>query len=120
MFLTDISRLGCTIALDDFGTGYTSFSYLTKLPIDVIKIDRSLITDINVNTNLQDIVRAIITMSESLNIENVFEGIETQDELNMITEISNEAIIQGYYFSKPLNEDGVCEWFSKQKESNVS
>ena len=115
MFLTDISRLGCTIALDDFGTGYTSFSYLTKLPIDVIKVDRSLITDIHENRNLQDIVKAIITMSKSLNIENVFEGIETKDELDMITEISDEAIIQGFYFSKPLDKDGVCEWFGKQE-----
>ena len=115
MFLTDISRLGCTIALDDFGTGYTSFSYLTKLPIDVIKVDRSLITDIHDNRNLQDIVKAIITMSKSLNIENVFEGIETKDELDMITEISDEAIIQGFYFSKPLDKDGVSEWFGKQE-----
>ena len=120
MFLTDISRLGCTIALDDFGTGYTSFSYLTKLPIDIIKVDRSLITDIHENKNLQDIVKAIITMSKSLNIENVFEGIETKDELDMITEISNEAIIQGFYFSKPLNEDAVCEWFINQTNSNIS
>ena len=111
MFLTDISRLGCTIALDDFGTGYTSFSYLTKLPIDIIKVDRSLITDIHENKNLQDIVKAIITMSESLNIENVFEGIETKDELDTIKEISDEVIIQGFYFSKPLDSDGVSEWF---------
>ena len=59
-------------------------------------------------------------MSESLNIENVFEGIETKDELDMITEISDEAIIQGYYFSKPLDTDAVCEWFNEQDQSNVS
>ena len=111
MFLTDISRLGCTIALDDFGTGYTSFGYLTKLPIDIIKIDRSLITDIHENKNLQDIVKAIVTMSKSLNIENIFEGIETKAELDMVNEISNQAIIQGYYFSKPLEPNEVREWF---------
>lgn len=120
MFLTDISRLGCTIALDDFGTGYTSFSYLTKLPIDIIKVDRSLITEIHVNKNLQDIVKAIITMSKSLNIGNVFEGIETKDELDMITDISNEAIIQGYYFSKPLTADGVSDWFNNLNHSHIS
>ena len=117
MFLTDISRLGCTIALDDFGTGYTSFSYLTKLPIDIIKVDRSLITEIHENKNLQNIVKAIITMSQSLNIENVFEGIESKDELDMITEISNKPIIQGYYFSKPLTADGVYDWFNNQNHS---
>ena len=114
MFLSDISKLGCTIALDDFGTGYTSFGYLTKLPIDIIKIDRSLITGIHTNQNLQDIVRAIVTMSDSLNIENVFEGIETKQELDMVRQIHNEAIIQGFYFSKPLEVEGVVEWFSNQ------
>lgn len=110
MFLSDISNLGCTIALDDFGTGYTSFSYLTKLPIDVIKIDRSLVTGIEENKNLQDIVRAIVTMSQSLGIENVFEGVETDIELNKVAELSGK-IIQGYLFSKPLNVSEIDAWF---------
>lgn len=109
-FLTDISKLGCSIALDDFGTGYTSFSYLTKLPIDIIKIDRSLVTGIDNNRNLQDIVRAIVTMSESLNIKNVFEGVETSDELKMVQEL-NGKIIQGYLFSKPLGQLEIENWF---------
>lgn len=109
MFLTDISNLGCTIALDDFGTGYTSFSYLTKLPIDIIKIDRSLITDIHINKNLQDIVRAIVTMSKSLGIKNVFEGVETQEELEMVKDLDG-GIIQGYFFSKPLEVSQVDSW----------
>ncbi len=111
MFLTDISQLGCTIALDDFGTGYTSFSYLTKLPIDIIKIDRSLITGIEQNKNLQDIVRAIVTMSESLGIHNVFEGVENEDELQMVKQLNGE-IIQGYLFSKPLELTQIDAWFS--------
>ncbi len=111
MFLSDISNLGCTIALDDFGTGYTSFGYLTKLPIDVIKIDRSLITGIHENKNLQDIVRAIITMSKSLGIDNVFEGVETLEELKMVEQIHG-VTIQGFYFSKPLEQHQVEKWFS--------
>ncbi len=110
-FLTDISNLGCTIALDDFGTGYTSFAYLTKLPIDVIKIDRSLITGIHSNKNLQDIVKAIVTMSASLGIKNVFEGVETEDELAMVEKL-NGVVIQGYYFSKPLETSKIHEWFA--------
>ena len=111
MFLTDISNLGCTIALDDFGTGYTSFAYLTKLPIDVIKIDRSLITDIHINKNLQDIVRAIVTMSKSLGIHNVFEGVETNDELAMVKQLDG-TVIQGYLFSKPLESSQLHTWFT--------
>ena len=114
MFLSDIHNLGCTIALDDFGKGYTSFSYLTKLPIDIIKIDRSLVTDINTNKNLQDIVRAIVTMSQSLNISNVFEGVETEDELNMVNQLNGE-IIQGFLYSKPLEEHQLEEWFENNR-----
>ena len=115
MFLSDISKLGCTIALDDFGTGYTSFAYLTKLPIDIIKIDRSLITDIHLNKNLKDIVRAIVTMSESLGIQNIFEGVETEEELEVIKAI-NGKIIQGYLFSKPLELSQIDNWFDEHKQ----
>ena len=110
MFLSDISKIGCTIALDDFGTGYTSFSYLTKLPIDIIKIDRSLITNIHMNNNLKNIVRAIITMSKSLGIENIFEGVENKEELAVINELHG-TIIQGYLFSKPLEISQIDDWF---------
>jgi len=109
MFLTDIHDLGCTIALDDFGIGYTSFTYITKLPIDIIKIDRSLITGIENNKNLQDVVRAIVTMSNSLGIENVFEGVETSEELAMVDSLHGK-IIQGYLFSKPLKQADVALW----------
>ena len=109
MFLTQISKLGCTIALDDFGTGYTSFSYLTKLPIDIIKIDRSLVTGIDKNKNLQDIVKAIVTMSQSLEIKNIFEGVETTNELEMVKQLNGE-IVQGYLLSKPLEVSQIDNW----------
>ena len=112
IFLTDISKLGCTIALDDFGTGYTSFTYLAKLPIDIIKIDRSFITDIDKKVDLQNIVKAIVTMSQSLGVENVFEGIETKEELNMVKQLQGK-IIQGYYFSKPLKSSEIISWLKK-------
>ncbi|MDH5516995.1 MAG: EAL domain-containing protein [Gammaproteobacteria bacterium] len=113
-FLTEINRLGCTIALDDFGTGYTSFSYLAKLPIDVIKIDRSLVAGIDKNKTLQDIVRAIVTMSQSLGIENVFEGVETPKELAIVKQLQGK-IIQGYLFSKPLDVDDIENWSFEDK-----
>jgi len=114
-FLNEISELGCTIALDDFGTGYTSFSYLTKLSIDVIKIDRSLITSIDTEKSLQDIVKAIVTMCESLGIENVFEGVETQEELDALQQL-NAKTIQGYFFSKPLEVSELERWFETEKK----
>ena len=111
VFLSDISALGCTIALDDFGTGYTSFSYLAKLPIDVIKIDRSFITDIHLKKELQNIVLAIVTMSNSLGIENVFEGVETTNELEIVKELGG-TVIQGYLYSKPIESSEVADWFN--------
>ncbi|MFK5914962.1 MAG: EAL domain-containing protein [Woeseiaceae bacterium] len=109
MFLTDLSNIGCSIALDDFGTGFTSFGYLIKLPIDTIKIDRSFITDIHNNNDLQNIVKAIVTMCESLGLQNIFEGVENSKELDIVKNL-NGSIIQGYFYSKPLAANKVSSW----------
>jgi cyclic di-GMP phosphodiesterase Gmr len=90
-------------------------SYLARLPIDVIKIDKSLIRNINENKNLQSIVRAIVTMSKSLGMKNIFEGVETDAELAEIKNMNGE-IIQGYLFSKPLNTAGVNEWLNMDND----
>ena len=115
VFLDEIHSIGITIALDDFGTGYTSMNYLAQLPIDVIKIDKSFIQNIDSSVNLQSIVKAIITMSESLAIENVFEGVETAAELAEIKKM-NGTIVQGYYYSKPLKVNDINEWLSHTKK----
>lgn len=109
LFLNKIHSLGCSIALDDFGTGYTSMSYLTRLPIDCIKVDQSFIRDIDSSKTLENIVRAIVTMSSSLGLRNVFEGVETVAELNTIKKL-NGAIVQGYLYSKPLNVEDIERW----------
>lgn len=113
-FLDEIHSIGCAIALDDFGTGYTSMSYLARLPVDVIKIDKSLVRNIDKNNNLRSIVSAISTMSNGLGIKNVYEGVETARELSAIQEMSGE-IIQGYLFSKPLKAMSAIEWISAGK-----
>ncbi len=109
LFLDELHSIGCSIALDDFGTGYTSMSYLARLPIDVIKIDKSLVRNIHNNESLRSIVKAIITMSSSLGKTNVFEGIETNAELAEIKKL-NGTIIQGYLFSKPLKTVDIDGW----------
>ena len=86
-------------------------NYLAQLPIDVIKIDKTFIKHIHKTENLKSIVKAIIMMSKSLNINNVFEGVETQNELDVIKEI-NGSIVQGYYYSKPLEESKVIDWLT--------
>ena len=111
--LDELHAIGCTIALDDFGTGYTSMTYLARLPIDVIKIDKSLIHDIHEKNNLKSIVGAIVTMSHSLGMKNIFEGVENTSELNEIKKMNGE-IIQGYLFSQPLHEDEIRGWILKE------
>ena len=101
--------IGCTIALDDFGTGYTSMNYLARLPIDIIKVDKTLVRNLDINNNLRSIVKAIVTMSEGLGITNIFEGVETMAELAAIKKMGGE-IIQGYLFSKPLDAHSAVKW----------
>ena len=109
LLLDEIHSIGCTIALDDFGTGYTSMSYLARLPIDIIKVDKELVHNIDVNNNLRSIVMAIVTMSEGLGIRNIFEGVETMAELATIKKMGGE-VIQGFLFSKPLSADEAVKW----------
>lgn len=112
-FLDEIHSIGCVIALDDFGTGYTSMNYLARLPVDVIKIDKSLVRDIDTSNGLRSIVSAIVTMSRGLGISNVFEGVETAEELAAIKEMNGD-IIQGYLFSKPLTDTDAIRWLNTE------
>lgn len=116
VFLKELHESGCSIALDDFGTGYTSMSYLTRLPINSIKVDQSFIRDIDSNHTLENIVRAIVNMSTSLGMKNVFEGVETEAELEKIKQL-NGAIVQGYLYSKPLDVHGVHNWLNADRMS---
>ena len=117
-FLNKIHDLGCTIALDDFGTGYTSMTYLAHLPIDIIKIDKTLVRNIGENNNLKSIVNAIVTMSTSLGMKNIFEGVETISELEEIKKMNGD-IIQGYLYSKPLNNYDIIKWLARDRDKNV-
>ena len=114
IFLNNLHDTGCSIALDDFGTGYTSMSYLTRLPIDIIKVDQSFIRGIDKSSARETIVKAIINMSESLGIKNIFEGAETEAELDVIKKLNGE-IIQGYLYSEPLEESDIDKWLNDMK-----
>ncbi|MGO0063814.1 EAL domain-containing protein [Brevibacillus fluminis] len=99
--LQELAEYGVRFSLDDFGTGYSSLGYLRKFPIHKLKIDRSFITDITMNKHDQAIVATIISMANHLQLDVIAEGIETQDQLDIL--MSNDCKeIQGYYFSRPL------------------
>ena len=98
--LIELKRLGVSIALDDFGTGYSSLSYLKRLPIDVLKIDKSFVDGIGVDEKSEYIAESIIKLSHSLNLKVVAEGVETKEQLGYLNKMKCD-IAQGYYFSKP-------------------
>lgn len=108
--LNDLNRLGIRISLDDFGTGYSSLSYLKLFPIHKLKIDRSFITDITHNENDKALVATIIAMAQNLNMNVIAEGIETKDQLDVLTANDCQEI-QGYYFSQPLSAAEVEKAF---------
>ena len=100
--LEQIKRLGVRVALDDFGTGYSSLSFLKKYPIDIIKIDRSFIKDMLIDKEDAAIVKAVIALAESLNMEVIAEGVDCHPILARLADWSCENY-QGYYLNKPMS-----------------
>ena len=99
--LKEIKALGVSVAVDDFGTGYSSLSYLKRLPIDVIKIDRSFITDVGSDADGAQFVTTIVTLGHSLGLSLVAEGIETTAQFGLLRDSRCE-MGQGYLFGRPM------------------
>jgi len=96
-----ISDLGCKISLDDFGTGFSSISHLHSFPIDIVKIDKSLMPSSSPKKDIKPILAGLIVMIQSLELDIIAEGIETEIDLNVCVELKINKM-QGYYFDKPL------------------
>ncbi|ALO33895.1 hypothetical protein CMT41_03505 [Colwellia sp. MT41] len=101
--MQSLKRIGFSFAIDDFGTGYSSLAYLKKMPVDVIKIDKSFIFGMLENHSDFQIITSTIAMVKNLGLIVVAEGVETKAQLRSLTENDCD-IIQGYYFSKPIPE----------------
>ena len=99
-FITHVKAFGCRIAIDDFGTGYSNFAHILRLNVDFIKIDASLIKNLDVDLSAQDIVRTIVEFAHRLNIKTIAEFVHSQDVYDECKEIGID-YLQGYYLSEP-------------------
>ncbi len=111
--LHNLQKLGVKISLDDFGTGYSSLNYLTKMPIDTLKIDKSFIDNICTNKKDARIAESIIGLAHSLKIKVVAEGVETKEQLELLREKKCD-IVQGYVFYTPLHPEELEDLIKRQ------
>lgn len=105
--LQRLHEQGFTLSMDDFGTGYSSLGLLKNLPVDVIKIDRSFFENSQYKTRARAVIENVMQMAKRLNIHTVAEGVERQEQIDMLRDMGCE-IVQGYYFSKPMPVSEFC------------
>lgn len=108
---------GFGIAVDDFGTGYSNLSYLGKLPITTLKIDRSFVKDVENNPEDAEIVRTIVAMASALDLKLVAEGVESAEQLSFLERAACD-VVQGYFIARPLMPKMVEAWLDQPKALN--
>jgi EAL domain-containing protein (putative c-di-GMP-specific phosphodiesterase class I) len=104
--MRQLKELGIQIALDDFGTGYSSLQYLTRLPIDQVKIDRSFVNNLGASRSDIAIIKSVLLLAEALEIEVMAEGVETQKQYDLLRELKC-SLFQGYFFARPQRAGDV-------------
>ena len=114
-FFRELKRFGVKMALDDFGTGYSSFGYMKDLPLDIMKLDRSLINDIDSDKRAQMIVQSMITIIHGLQLHVVAEGVETVEQFQFLKG-NNCDFIQGYFFSRALPQHEFVQYYFAMKD----
>jgi predicted signal transduction protein with EAL and GGDEF domain len=105
--LSELRKLGVCLCIDDFGTGYSSLSYLRRFALDILKIDRSFVTDMLNNGESQEIVKTILSLGRNLRMKVVAEGVETREQMTLLKSLGCE-FAQGYLFSRPLESAAVA------------
>jgi predicted signal transduction protein with EAL and GGDEF domain len=105
--LSELRKLGVCLCIDDFGTGYSSLSYLRRFALDILKIDRSFVTDMLNNSESEEIVKTILSLGRNLRMKVVAEGVETSEQMTLLKSLGCE-FAQGYLFSRPLDAAAVA------------
>lgn len=117
--LNKIHGLGVSISMDDFGTGYSSLASLKTIPFDVLKIDRSLVCDVNDNDTSRRITSAIVAMGKALKMIVLAEGVETGEQSKLLTDLGCD-LAQGYYYSKPRPANEIEAMLIPSDSSNMA
>ena len=112
--LRAIREMGVEVAIDDFGTGYSSLSYLAKLPVNALKIDRAFIVNMASNADDLNIVAAIISLAHSLNLRVIAEGVETEEQANLLR-LHKCDEIQGYLFNPAVPAEQIERFLREGK-----
>ncbi len=113
--LMELQEIGIRIELDDFGTGYSSLNTLYNLPIHALKIDRSLVSNIEGENPTRAIISASIAMAKAMSMEVIAEGVETRAQSVFLGQ-AGVTVQQGYYFSRPLPFDAFATFLEERKE----
>jgi diguanylate cyclase (GGDEF)-like protein len=111
--LAELRALGCRIAIDDFGSGYSSFSYIHRLPVDCIKIDRSFVTEMAENSQAAMVIKTMIDLCGNLHLDHVIEGVETEEQLRQVND-AHARHVQGYLFSKPMPAASIARYLEDE------
>ncbi len=115
--LNALRQMGLTLAIDDFGSGFSSLNYLKRLPVDVLKIDRMFIRDLEKDENDKAIVGGIVALATSMGLKTVAEGVENEEQYRILQKFGCNTC-QGYYFSKPLSSADFSEKYFRQPVLN--
>jgi len=113
--LKEIHNLGIHLSIDDFGTGYSSLSYLKKFPVSTVKIDKSFIDGIGRDPEDAILTKTIITMTHSLKMHVIAEGVETEQQLTFLQDHQCDTI-QGYFYSKPVDANSFEVFLNSTEE----
>lgn len=102
-----LKALGVAVAIDDFGTGYSSLAHLKRFPLDVLKIDRYFVRDIQHSPVNEALVSSILALCRGLNLGTVAEGVETREQLDILRKLGCR-IVQGYFISRPVPAEQIA------------
>jgi EAL domain-containing protein (putative c-di-GMP-specific phosphodiesterase class I) len=111
-WLSGFKKLGVNLSVDDFGTGYSSLSYLKRFPVDVLKIDRSFISELPEDVDDASLVKTIVAMADSLKLSLIAEGVETKDQADFLLK-NGCRNLQGYYYARPMDAKDMSAWLQR-------